>query len=339
MERRWRLLGSLAALVVVLAAMKAAAALLAPIVFGIMVAAISAPGVIWLSRHRVPAVVGALLVLLLDIGVVWLFGGLLYVAAGDVERRLPHYLDQLSSFIASLGHSLTRLPTGRARLASAHADRIGALITDLAERVAGVASDAIVVLFVVFFVLWELGVIGEKFRSYCRNANEQLTRIDRVVRETQKYLLVKVLTSTIAALGVFLVLSVFRVELALFLALLLFVLHFIPNLGAAIATFPAMLVVPDFDRLIPWAEQRGLTDTSRTGLSREPSVRELLEQETLGRLQDLAQYERPKRIAILTEDLTVDSGLLTPTLKVRRRIAEHRFREIIEAMYAGEGEG
>jgi len=103
--------------------------------------------------------------------------------------------------------------------------------------------------------------------------------------------------------------------------------------------FPAMLVVPDFDRLIPWAEQRGLTDTSRTGLSREPSVRELLEQETLGRLQDLAQYERPKRIAILTEDLTVDSGLLTPTLKVRRRIAEHRFREIIEAMYAGEGEG
>jgi long-chain acyl-CoA synthetase len=53
-------------------------------------------------------------------------------------------------------------------------------------------------------------------------------------------------------------------------------------------------------------------------------------------LQDLAQFERPKRIAILTEDLTVDSGLLTPTLKVRRRIVEHHFREIIEALYAGE---
>ncbi|HUL70385.1 MAG TPA: long-chain fatty acid--CoA ligase [Gemmatimonadales bacterium] len=100
--------------------------------------------------------------------------------------------------------------------------------------------------------------------------------------------------------------------------------------------FPAMLVVPDFDRLIPWAAEHGITDTTRVGLSREPSVRELLEQETLGRLQDLAQFERPKRIAILTEDLTIDSGLLTPTLKVRRRIAEHRFREVIEALYAGE---
>lgn len=242
MERRWRLLVSLAALIIVLAAMKAAVALLAPIVFGIMVAAISAPGVIWLSRHRVPAVVSALLVLFLDIGVVWLFGGLLYVAAGDVERRLPLYLDQLSAFVASLGHSLTRLPTGRARIASAHADRIGALITDFAERAASVASDATVVLFVVFFVLWELSVIGDKFRAHSRNASEQLLRIDRVVRETQKYLLVKVLTSTIAALAVFLVLHTLRIELALFLALLLFVLHFIPNIGAAVAMLPAMLV-------------------------------------------------------------------------------------------------
>jgi long-chain acyl-CoA synthetase len=98
--------------------------------------------------------------------------------------------------------------------------------------------------------------------------------------------------------------------------------------------FPAMLILPDFDRLIPWAEEHGIADTSRAGLSREPSVRELLERETLGRLQDLATFERPKRIAILTEDLTVDSGLLTPTLKVRRRIAEHRFRDVIEALYA-----
>jgi predicted PurR-regulated permease PerM len=242
MERRWRFLVSLAAIVVVLAGMKAATALLAPIVFGIMVAAISAPGVIWLSRHRVPTVVGALIVLLLDIGIVWLFGGLLYVAAGDVERRLPVYLDRLSAFVASLGHSLTRLPTGRARIATAHADRIGALVTDLAERVASVASDAAVVLFVVFFVLWELSIIGDKFKEDSRNAAEQIARIDRIVRETQKYLLVKVLTSTMAALLVFLVLHALRVELALFLALLLFVLHFIPNVGAAIAMFPAMLV-------------------------------------------------------------------------------------------------
>jgi predicted PurR-regulated permease PerM len=242
MERRFRILISLAALVVILAGMRAAGALLAPVVFGVMVAAISAPGVIWMSRHRVPALLGALIVLALDIGVITLFGGLLYVAADDVERRLPMYMDQLSGFMASVGHSLTRLPTGRARIATAHADRIGAMLTDLAESVAGVASDAAVVLFVVFFLLWELSIIGDKFRAQSHDATTQLARIDRIVRETQKYLLVKVLTSTMAAALVFFVLHAFDIELALFLALLLFVLHFVPNIGAAVAMVPAVLV-------------------------------------------------------------------------------------------------
>jgi len=74
-------------------------------------------------------------------------------------------------------------------------------------------------------------------------------------------------------------------------------------------------------------------------LCREPTVVALLEQESLGRLQDLAQFERPKRIAVVAEELTVDSGLLTPTLKVKRRLVETRFRTIIEALYAGSGGG
>ncbi|MBP2646598.1 MAG: long-chain acyl-CoA synthetase [Gemmatimonadetes bacterium] len=103
--------------------------------------------------------------------------------------------------------------------------------------------------------------------------------------------------------------------------------------------FTTMLVLPDFERLIHWASERGLAVADRGDLCRQPSVIELLEQETLGRLQDLAQFERPKRIAVIAEELTVDSGLLTPTLKVKRRLVEHRFRSIIESLYAGIGGG
>ena len=59
-----------------------------------------------------------------------------------------------------------------------------------------------------------------------------------------------------------------------------------------------------------------------------------MEQETLGRLAHLAQFERPKKLVILTEDLTVDGGLLTPTFKVKRRMVEQRFHALIEALYA-----
>ncbi len=100
--------------------------------------------------------------------------------------------------------------------------------------------------------------------------------------------------------------------------------------------FPSMLVIPDFERLLSWAAERGINGADRDGLLQERCIRELLEQESLGRLQHLAQFERPKKIAILAEELTVESGLLTPTMKVKRRQVETRFREVIEALYAEE---
>jgi len=103
--------------------------------------------------------------------------------------------------------------------------------------------------------------------------------------------------------------------------------------------FITMLVIPDFERLMPWASEHGLAVADRGTLCREPTVISLLEQESLGRLQDLAQFERPKRIAVIAEELTVDSGLLTPTLKVKRRLVESRFRTVIESLYAGGGGG
>lgn len=98
--------------------------------------------------------------------------------------------------------------------------------------------------------------------------------------------------------------------------------------------FPALLVVPDFDRLVQWATERGLDIADRAKLVRELPVIKLMEAETLGRLAHLAQFERPKKLAILSEDLTVDGGLLTPTFKVKRRLVEQRFHAIIEALYA-----
>ncbi len=98
--------------------------------------------------------------------------------------------------------------------------------------------------------------------------------------------------------------------------------------------YPAMLIVPDFERLRQWAIEHGITANDRTQLYHEKLVRELLEAESLGRLNDLAQFERPKRIAILGEELSVETGLLTPTFKVKRRMVEQRYQEAIQALYS-----
>jgi long-chain acyl-CoA synthetase len=51
--------------------------------------------------------------------------------------------------------------------------------------------------------------------------------------------------------------------------------------------------------------------------------------------RDFANFERPKRIAVLDEEFTVDNGLLTPTLKVRRRAIQLAYATLLDELYAG----
>ena len=50
--------------------------------------------------------------------------------------------------------------------------------------------------------------------------------------------------------------------------------------------------------------------------------------------EGLAQYERVKRVALLEHELTIDGGELTPTLKVKRRVVDEKFRDVIDRLYS-----
>ena len=49
--------------------------------------------------------------------------------------------------------------------------------------------------------------------------------------------------------------------------------------------------------------------------------------------RELSQYERIKRIALLPAEFTIESGELTPTLKVKRKVVEQKWRAEIEQLY------
>ncbi|MBI2346005.1 MAG: AMP-binding protein [Deltaproteobacteria bacterium] len=65
----------------------------------------------------------------------------------------------------------------------------------------------------------------------------------------------------------------------------------------------------------------------------DPRVRELVQSIVEATNKELASFETIKRFALLDHDFTLDSGELTPTLKVKRQVAYERYREEIEAMY------
>ena len=100
--------------------------------------------------------------------------------------------------------------------------------------------------------------------------------------------------------------------------------------------FPLILVVPNFDQLERWAGYKKISTSDRRKMLADPLVRAKMEKEVLGGLDKLAHYEKPKKVVLLEQDFTIDSGELTPTLKVKRRTVDRKFRALIDAAYTAE---
>ena len=100
--------------------------------------------------------------------------------------------------------------------------------------------------------------------------------------------------------------------------------------------FPIVLVVPNWENLEKWARIKNLIWTQRSQLLEMPIVHAKIEKEVYGRLTGLAKFETPKKVGLLEHDFTVERGELTPTLKVKRRVIDKSYRDLIDRLYEDE---
>jgi long-chain acyl-CoA synthetase len=100
--------------------------------------------------------------------------------------------------------------------------------------------------------------------------------------------------------------------------------------------FPMILVVPNFEQLDRWAGYKNISTANRREMLANPLVRAKMEKEVLAGLDKFAHFEKPKKVVLLEQDFTIDSGELTPTLKVKRRTVDRKFRALIDAAYTAE---
>jgi long-chain acyl-CoA synthetase len=97
--------------------------------------------------------------------------------------------------------------------------------------------------------------------------------------------------------------------------------------------FPAVLISPNFHALEEWARLRNIQFSSREELITDPKVIDLYESAVESVNQNLARFEKLKRVLLVADEFTPDSGILTPTLKLRRRVVEERYRRQIDELY------
>lgn len=97
--------------------------------------------------------------------------------------------------------------------------------------------------------------------------------------------------------------------------------------------FISALVVPNFEKLERYARSKAVSFRDRAELCRLPEIVSFLLDEVNRMTPGLSSYERVKKIAVLDRDFEIETGEITPTLKVRRNIVEAKYASLIESLY------
>lgn len=97
--------------------------------------------------------------------------------------------------------------------------------------------------------------------------------------------------------------------------------------------FPAVLIAPYFPLLEDWARNNKIMFTSHEELVKNPKVIALYEGIVHDLNQNLARFEKLKKVLVVPHEFTTLDGTLTPSMKLRRRVVEDRYREQIEELY------
>jgi len=98
--------------------------------------------------------------------------------------------------------------------------------------------------------------------------------------------------------------------------------------------FASVLISPNFAALEEWARTNEIPFASRAELIANPKVQAQYEGIVEAINQNLARFEKLKRVIVVVDEFSPESGIMTPTLKLRRRVVEERYRKQIDELYA-----
>lgn len=100
--------------------------------------------------------------------------------------------------------------------------------------------------------------------------------------------------------------------------------------------FLTALIVPKFDALKKFAAEKGISFASIEELVQNPEIYDLVAADIQKLTFELARFEQIKKFTLMPKEFTVESGELTPTLKVKRKVVVEKYADIIDKMYQAE---
>jgi len=238
-----RILVIVAALAIITGSIHQAQSVLEWLLIAIFLAAIGAPSVLWLERHRVPYAVAVLLVVVGMAAVLAVIGLRLGMSLNNFYADLPEYQARLQKHVSSLQ---TFLATKGIRFADSiqfvpvTPETVRRLAASLLAGLGSVLFEIVVVLLTVTFILLEASSFPAKLRAILGDPQRDFHTFMRFVYDINRYMGIKTAISITAGALIWIWLWFLGVDFPFLWGFLAFLLHYVPNIGALIASLPAV---------------------------------------------------------------------------------------------------
>ncbi|MCP4260440.1 MAG: AI-2E family transporter [Planctomycetes bacterium] len=235
----------LSGLCIILASLKAASAMLVPLLLSLFIAMACNPLINRLVKIKVPRTVSVFVVITVVVLFGAAFGSLVSSSLAAFKLQMPTYQAQLATQLTGLQPVIEKL--GLDLSVSTLKDQINpgvvmGLASDLLSSVGSVLTNTFLILFTVIFMLLESDSVTPKLHTALRDPMMKINRIDTFLNAINQYLSIKTLVSLGTGTLAGLVTHFMGIEHAILWGVTAFLLNYIPNIGSIVAAAPPVLL-------------------------------------------------------------------------------------------------
>ena len=234
----------LAAIVIIIAGMRAASSLFVPFLLAGFIGLLCAPALFWLRDRGFPTAIALIVVLIGLLGIGAVFGGLMSTSINEFTQALPSYQERFGSVLSSLTTTLAEhgidFGTQASETNPFNPKAALGLIGNLAGNLGSLLNNAFLLFLAVCFILLEASSFPLKVREAFGDSPEMEARMTEIGESIRRYLGIKTLTSMATGFLAYGALMILGVKFAPLWGLIAFLLNFVPAVGSVIAAVPAV---------------------------------------------------------------------------------------------------
>ncbi len=240
-SRGMRILIGTAAFVIIIAGINFAQSVVVLFLVSIFLAILGAPVVLWLKKKHFPSVLAVLIVMSVMLIILVLISAQIGTSFSNFSDELPllqssirDQVIELSVFLRSKGLSGTQ----KILLNYVNPEAVMNLTTGLLSRLSSVISDLVLILLTVTFILLEVSSFPIKIRAILGDPERVFPRFTNFVVDMKRYMVIKTMINLTAGILIAVWMEILGVQFPILWGFLAFLLHYIPNIGAIIASIP-----------------------------------------------------------------------------------------------------